>query len=324
MIFSNKYNFGVTEKIFLNEFSIGYLNLCKVKTSIGYTACDATSLDKNSKVAIKKCYSEYLERFSMGIPIDRDIKTEVVELVNKNVKNNLLSEFGYGDHLFGHNDTTGTAAGTDSKSIIEKAICELIEKNEVFCFWYGRSGKVLEINHHMRKMIDKLGFISTEFYCFLLNEISNFPTIIVLGFDNGRLITTGVSCSNNMMKSLCGAFQEARIIEWQQYNNIKSNFTNYSVIEQELFLNAIKEKKNYLEKGKIVKNKEEQIKLVNWVHNIQVRLLYSDNILGIKVVKCISENLFSSLPITKNISKSLRKEIVKRYYIDKEVDCPIV
>ena len=91
MIFSNKYNFGVTEKTFLNEFSIGYLNLCKVKTSIGYTACDATSLDKNSKVAIKKCYSEYLERFSMGIPIDRDIKTEVVELVNKNVKNNLFS-----------------------------------------------------------------------------------------------------------------------------------------------------------------------------------------------------------------------------------------
>lgn len=61
-----------------------------------------------------------------------------------------------------------------------------------------------------------------------------------------------------------------------------------------------------------------------WVNNIQIRLIHEDRRLGVKVIKCISEELLSCLPIKKNIEYSLNKEIVKRYYLDKEVDCPIV
>lgn len=61
-----------------------------------------------------------------------------------------------------------------------------------------------------------------------------------------------------------------------------------------------------------------------WVRDIQIRLIFEDRRLGVKVVKCISNELLSCVPIKKNIDCSPNKEIVKRYYLDQSIDCPIV
>ena len=222
MLFTKKRNFGVTQRDFLKEAALGYLNLCKVQTNIGYTANNATSIDENKKIALKKCYSEYLERYSLGINIESKKSVKVLNHIEKKLKNNYLSAFAYGNSVTGHNDTTGTAAGLHSDIIINKAVCELVEKNEVFCFWYSNNGKVIEPNNYIKNIINKLNFVSTNFFCFCSQEISNYPTVIVLGFLHERLITTGVSCTDNMYSSLQNAFQEAKIVEWQQFKNPES------------------------------------------------------------------------------------------------------
>lgn len=325
MIFTDKYNFGITQNIFLKEALIGYLNLNRARTRVGVTAGDATSIDNNLKLVIKKSYSEYLERFSMGIPIDKEEVTSVVNYIRRGIEKEKFSEFGYGLHSKGYNDTTGTAVGVVTSEIVEKAISELIEKNEVFCFWYGRAGKKLESTPFVEAVIDKLGFCSNEFFYFVVNEISNFPTIIVMGFLDGRLITTGVACCGNMKEGIYKAFQEAKIIEWQQYNNSKSNFLKYSKKEQKEFYNIIRRKNKVLESEIMsTEEKKRKLELEDWIEDIEIKLLYVDANLGIKVIKCISEDLLSALPVQKNILKSLNKKIVKKYYIDKEVECPIV
>ena len=235
-----------------------------------------------------------------------------------------MEEFGYGKHFLGHNDTTGTASGDRSDRIIKKAVCELIEKNEVLCFWYGKSGKILNKSDYIEKLVKSMGFLASEIYCFLLNEISNFPTIIVLGFYEKKLITTGVSCSDNMTNSIYFALQEARIVEWQQYNNRFSNFSHYTLEEQEDFYEIAMNRKDTLEKVEILQYEKNCLILANWIKDIKLKLLFSDIRIGVKTVKCISENLLSSLPIIENISESLDKEVVKRYYKNKKINCPIV
>ena len=153
MIFANKERYGITRNIFLKQSYIGCLNLCRVKTKLGISIGDATSRDINKLVSIKKCYNEYLERFSLGISIDREDTVQSINIIDNSICNRKKKLFAYGDTSYGHNDTTGTATGINSYIIIEKAIRELIEKNDVLCFWYNDSGKVISLSEvHYQKI----------------------------------------------------------------------------------------------------------------------------------------------------------------------------
>lgn len=157
-----------------------------------------------------------------------------------------------------------------------------------------------------------------------MNEISNFPTVIALGFNEKKISTTGVACSNNIKSSIAKALQEAKIVEWQQYNNKNSNFSKFSSKDQKVFYDTVKEKQNHLKKQTSMDVSPIRLEFSDWIDDIQIRLLYSDKELGIKTIKCISKDLLSALPTVKNISESLDKKIVQKYYKNREVDCPIV
>lgn len=326
MIFAGKSSYGFTDGIFLNEYHIGYLNLCKVVTKIGLTIGNATSIDKDKQICMKKCFSEYLERFALGIPIQKNILIKSVNVIKDDISDNEFTAFGYGDSEFGHNDTTGTATGLYSQKIIDKAVRELLEKNEVLCFWYGNCGRKIVLNNDIVNIINNYNFIADDFYCFVVNELSNVPTIIVLGFKNKRLLTSGVSCDYNIVESLNNALGEAKTIEWQQYNNNCSALNNYTNKEQQKIMSCIMQKNK--EYDSVCISELESInggmQINDWIDDIRWKILYSDDKLGLKTVKCISKHLMSSIPIKENIKKCEKKEIIKKYYIYKEVDCPIV
>ena len=324
MIFMGTNEFGTTDDIFLGTNIIAYMNMERVKTIEGVTVGNATAMDKNVQISLKKCYSEYLERVYLGLPLLKSNITETINFIQRKKDINLISDFGYGTHSFGHNDTTGSAAGSESVCILQKAVLELIEKNEVFCFWYGRAGKYIEENEYIKTIINSLGFKATEFYCFLLNEISNFYTIIVMGFYENKLITTGVSCCNDMKECIYKAFQEARIVEWQQYNNGNSNFDKFSANTQREYYKFVQEKTKYMNRGLIQNVRHEKLKLAKWIQNIWIKLIYADVRRNVKMVKCISDELLTALPTKSNIVEASQKDIIIRYYKDCEVDCPIV
>lgn len=326
MIFARKKCYGITRNTFLDEYSIGYVNLCKVMTPIGLTIGNATSIDLNKQICIKKCYSEYLERFALGIPVNKNLYCSSFDITRKSIRTNSFSAFGYGDTKYGHNDTTATATGIKSEEVINKALCELLEKNEVLCFWYGNCGKRVKINKLLEDKINNLNFISDKFFCFIINELSNYSTVIVLGMKGKRLITTGVSCTGCAMESFDNAIKEAKIIEWQQYNNKQSEFSNYSTIEMQDIYKVIECKNSNFMSTDILpdRNYKSVLNLKSWISDICLKVIFSDEKTGLKTIKCVSEQLLSALPICNNIIKSMDKEIVRRYFVCKEVDCPIV
>lgn len=326
MVFAKKNDYGVTEDVFLNRQHISYANLCEVKTPLGLTIGNATAIDKRKQICLKKCFSEYLERFALGIPIGKIQKTDAINLADKSIEQIHFSDFGYGDSEYGHNDTTGTATGYLSEAVISKALCELIEKNEALCFWYSEHGKRIIQDENFKMMLHRMNFISTEFYGYVIHEISNFPTVIILGFHEERLLTTGIACTDSIEKSLEAAIEEAKIIEWQQYNNEKSGLYHYSKEEREAIRGMLHKKNQGSESIKISDEPElqKELQLADWVQHIYIKVIYADEMRGLKTVKCISKELLSSIPIKENIEKTLNKEIVQRYYKNQTIDCPIL
>lgn len=326
MLFMNKERYGVSRNIFLDQSYIGYLNLCKVKTKLGVSIGDATSRDADKIVCIKKCYSEYLERFSLGICIGKKDTVQAINIVDNYIGIRQKELFSYGDTSYGHNDTTGTATGVDSCIIIKKAVCELVEKNDVLCFWYNNCGKVISLSEAQYHKISKCNFISNEFYCFMVKEISNYPTLIIMCFKDRKLLATGACCNRTEEEAFDGAIDEAKIMEWQQFNNDLSSFSQFSTLEHETIYfetvrkaQAMKSKYNY-EDEKL----NDKIELKRWIKNIEVNVIYADEKRGLKTVKCVSKELLSSVPVKENIILCKNKEVVRRYYKNRGVDCPIV
>lgn len=326
MLFANKERYGVTGNIFLNQSYIGYLNLCKVKTRLGVSIGDATSRDANKLVCIKKCYSEYMERFALGIYIDKEESVQSINIIDNTIGNRPRKMFAYGDTLFGHNDTTGTATGINSCIIIEKAVCELIEKNDTLCFWYNDSGKVISLSELRYQKISECNFISNEFYCFMVEEISNYPTVIIMCFRDNKLLATGVSCNRTLEEAFDGAIQEAKIMEWQQFDNSLSTFSKLSTLEHEAIYCETVRKTQKMKS--IIENVNEKtnakIELKKWIKNIEINVIFADEKRGLKTIKCVSKELISSIPVMENIALYKNKEIVRRYYKEGIIDCPIV
>lgn len=324
MLFTNKNSYGVQSNIFINNYHVGYVNLSRVKTKQGVTAGSAFSVDNHKQLSIIKSYNEFLERFSLGIPIDSTKIIKSIDLEKRKIANRAYSEFGYGKHMIGFNDTTGTASGKSSEIIIQKALTELIEKNEVFCFWYGLKGRKISIDQRIIKQIDCYKFISNQFKLYVISELSNFPTVIVMGFLDKKLITTGVCCSTDINKALNLALKEAKGIEWQTFKNPLATSSHYS----NLMHKRIFERVQFMDKtlksvSNVTINKSKTLKTIDWINHIEVAVIGDDVTRGIKVIKCISKQLLNSIPIKANIEMQMEKEIVGKYLVDYSIDCPI-
>lgn len=128
------------------------------------------------------------------------------------------------------------------------------------------------------------------------------------------------------MESFDNAIKEAKIIEWQQYNNIQSEFWRYSDTEMQDIYKIIDYKSKTLKSIDIFSDKylNSVLDIKSWVGDIYLKIVFTDEKTGLKTIKCVSDQLLSALPIYSNILKSMDKEIIRRYFINKEVDCPIV
>ena len=324
MIFTNKSSYGVKSDMFLSNINIGYVNFSRVKIKQGTTAGSAFSVDENKQLSLIKSYNEYLERLFLGIPLSTNKTISSVNLEKNIVSSRKYSEFGYGNHEFGFNDTTGTSSGKLSEVIIQKALTELIEKNEVFCFWYGLKGEKLKQDKEIHDLINDYNFISNMFKIYVVRELSNYSTVIVMGFLEGKLLTSGVCCSITMEQSLILALKEAKGIEWQTFNNPLAKANKFS---DKLHKKILKKVKFMDEIYKVITKDSIQatryIETADWINHVEISVIGDDINRGVKTIKCISKQLLNSVPIKINIERQKDKEIIKRYLIDYSIDCPI-
>lgn len=309
MIFYNFSDYGTDENNFLKKKYIGYTNLNRIHTSTGNTPNSSTAMGNTKKESLCKAYSEFLERYSMGLSLLKNNNIKIIDYIKMNFVNSNSINFSYGYNInYGYCDTTGTATGYNSSFIVEKAITELVEKNDLYKFWYKNKGQFVYIKNN--KILNN--FISDEIFCFTIQEYSNYPTVIIIGFLNKKLISSGISCACNFKMAENNALNEMRIIEWQNFKNNKSVIYNENDLNHEIY-NFIKNKSKTLKKYIKIEYDESKVKLSSEITTLEISIINTRK--GIKTIKCSSRDLLNCIP---------RKENMFKYKNNNILNCPLL
>lgn len=318
-------DYGNTDNSFLKEKYIGYVNFNKLNLETGITPGAGTAIGKSKKIALIKCYNEFLERYSLGLNLLNQKEIMGFNIIDAQSDLQKGCYYSYGNNkIYGFNDTTGTASGQISNLIIHKAICELLEKNEMFTFWYGGKGSYILKDNEIISYIQELDFVSNEIELFVTRELSNYWTVYTINFLNQKFMGSGVACSESLEKSLKKSIQEAKIIEWQNYKNRKSSLNDISINYHKEVYYFIKDKISAYPTMRINGDlKESKLIICDWIKEIRIALIRAD-LDGNKTIKCISKELLNCLPIKKYIYLSKGKEITNRYFNPAIIDCILV
>lgn len=321
MIFkSYKNNIVVYKKPFLlgNFIINGAPKVIKVNKKF-YLPWLCSSIDRSFSLGMKKMYSEYLERKSIGINNDED-KAYFLDINSNKYDVYKFKEAKYGNsELFGYIDTTGSASGNkNSIEILKKAIFELIEKNEVFLMWYGMLCKELILNkedyNKYINYINNIKFICDEFKIILSRNLSNINTVIVVLFNDKKIVGSGVCLELNFKNALKNAIDEAKTVAVSFYNKDYGYYSKYTkkdfkkIYNYILNLCKVKVYLNYKKSSEFkIKDKFIDFKVV-----YMNRCKFSDG----KTIKVYSEELYNCVPIRVNLLKCSNKYLLKKYNID--------
>lgn len=320
MIFLDANTFGIERGLFLNEPKIAYAIFSSLKTDKGNTPADSTAIDITLQKTIIKSYCEHMERRKLAINIGSSDVILAYNYISKDKERILAKNFSYGyNEEYGWNDTTGTAAGYDSSLVIRKAVYELIEKNEMLLFWYKDLGEYVAKDDRIKRMIQNMGFSSERVEVFSSMNLCNRYTFFTICICNNRIISSGVALDDDLERGLMLSLLEARLLEWQNKNNPKSNINQISSGEMQVMIDFIDDKidrLNIFEKSILDKN----FGIANWIKEIYVGLLNKENDYSPITVKCISKELFNCMPQKNYILDSKNKKILKEFDIsEKEI-----
>ena len=168
-------------------------------------------------------------------------------------------------------------------------------------------------------MIQNMGFSSERVEVFSSMNLCNRYTFFTICICNNRIISSGVALDDDLERGLMSSLLEARLLEWQNKNNPKSNINQISSGEMQVMIDFIDDKidrLNIFEKSILDKN----FGIANWIKEIYVGLLNKENDYSPITVKCISKELFNCMPQKNYILDSKNKKILKEFDIsEKEI-----
>ncbi len=286
---------------------------------------------KNLYQLIRKMYSELSERIGFSCYSYLDRKTFALNLENLKIKKCLTIDWGIGHTLqIGNIDTTGTAAGTISKKVIKKAIFELLEKNELYFFWYLNNGQRLNISSVINLFLKREGMEKFENYFFEVQTLSLYYTVIYIAIKDNHIVATGISCSPYRYESVKNAIAEAKII--YMFNLRRGSlYLDSSELEHKEACKFIKSNKFIAHnlKGKNINNNNIlRLKLSREVKNLSICLntFFGDDP-GSKIISAMSPTLLKCTPVKENILFSKSNLFLKEHpcsTLRTHVDCVVV
>ena len=321
-------SFFIKRTVFINDpkISLAIFKVEKTKNKKKVFPYAHTSSGKNKAVLFGKLHNEFLERFKMVYNYRTNKKTNVILLHNAKIipiKRKVLS-YGY-DAIYGLKDTTGTASGLGSAALIEKAICELLEKNELMLMWYKKICRLVKITDSVNAILLQYGLSANRTKIFYVQNISNIHTVIVFILDAGNnIIGSGISGDKAVYAALISAIEEALMQKWidelseqSLYGKDDNKFKNY-------FDNLCRIEGKNIDKLKPVT----EIKIKSSFNDIEIGLL---NLAGFQreiTIKAVSKTLMNCIPSISNIRKNKNRLIVTFFEIEKElknaVDCAVI
>ncbi len=314
-------HFNIPQSKFI-EHSI-YTSICRIGNTVknGYIGPDtASAIDMNKQLSIKKAFSEMLERRALMFGnINNTSYTDAFELITNKpavINSNYAT---YNQEKDFYTDTTGSAAHYSSKYAIYSGLLELIEKNALFLFWYGKKGyritneqlkEVKSLNNntafnHLNNTKKLMVFKSDFFY-----PLHIVYTIVV---DQNIIVSSGVGSSFCFEEALQHSFNEAYLLLWKNeslllfYRN-DSDYKTYLESPQNIL--------NYLNQFSITteidqafsyKSQNKHIPdllntLPSWIEEIYVIPLTQYVSKHLKCIKIFSPYMYNHIPSKKNIN----------------------
>lgn len=314
MIFANKKFYGVQSSSFINDYKIVYGFLGGAKKNNKISPNDTTSIDKSKEKAILKAYSEHSERFLLNAQEDKIIKS--INIITNEIEELNALDFSYEPSSpYLKSDTTGTAAGLTSYEIIQKAVLELIEKNEMLLLWYGKKGYFLKHNEYIKNLIRNLNLTSPNIDLFVSKNLCNFYTVVTVAYDNTKITSSGVSVSKNLEDAINLSLREAKIIEWANPFLPISDNIHLEAINHTKYLKESLQNYDFL--GEMQKPQEKLI-INPFIKTLNIGILNTH--LGKRpiTVKCISKELFNCLPSKDRLALDYNRKILKEFNINEE------
>lgn len=320
--YSNR--FFISEEIMLHTAL--KLFYCEINSNKYILPYDSSSIDFSLSIALKKNYSEHLERNLLGIQLIRNKTLNSYELKSGEIHEIKGSEISYlSNSIYGYSDTTGTSSGyCNTQIIIEKGVFELVEKNELALIWYGMLGSGIRLStdkysEYLRYFNDYQSDVVDDIVVLYSQNISNIHVIYVFLFKEKKIVSSGIAGRLSFNEAFNAAIEEAKLL-LVIYQDIK--YGEYASITKQEYIkvyNHIKKienirNTNYSELNK--KNCEQKIINIfsSQLDKFEVVFLNPVNTCQGKTVKISSSVLYNCIPRRENI-KSIKK-IFQIYHID--------
>jgi hypothetical protein len=307
------------EKNFVDDLNKAFGIFGSIKQGNKLTPFTPCAIDPSKYTAFKKLYQEYLERFRMGVNAIKDEYTYSLDILNSKIYKKNRELFGYGyNEEYGLVDTTGTSSGCFSEKLKEKAVFELVEKNEAMLFWYTGKGFVVKHDKKVESLINKVGLSSYEVLIFAVNEIVNIYTIIVVTFKGQEIISVGVSLKKKFMDSLNTALMECRLLE-MFYDGLRKSF-RYKLSKKEHrniyeFINLLTDSLNSMEP---IYNDFDKVIFKPWMTSLELVVLNTNKYQDFLTIRCVSKDLLNCVANHSIILNSLDKKVLKQYSIGED------
>ncbi|MBN8194218.1 YcaO-like family protein [Bacillus sp. NTK074B] len=318
-IFQN--NFNKPDSLFIS--SNYYPSFTKVGFIIknGYASPNgANAIAPSKQLSVKKAFSEILERRNLllGGSVSKEDKVPTWDIVG-NKSSYLPYEYTtYQTEGPFPSDTTGTATHFNSIDAVEIAVKELLEKNALFLFWYGKVGKRLEINSdilnltihkHLEREIDDLKmFVNTSF--------GHLKVVFTILLKKGSIISCGIGTSFSIEEAIKKSLEESYILKWQkEFNNILSlEFMNVApdTINHESqmeYLEHLSQLPIYTRQSDDEVNSGIYPCIPSWVTNMHVIMLQNKLYPSLKCVKVFSTDLYNHVPLHQYIKATQKINI---------------
>lgn len=319
MIFST--NYYLYNNMFLGNSKIAVGNFSTYCFNKHRTQSVSSAVSTSNQIVLKKIYNEFLERYRLGLNCsDETILT--YDLISNKIKQRKRRELSYGyNKSLGFMDTTGTASGKKSSLVIDKALTELIEKNETFLMWILNKGYRLVLDKDLISIIKKYNLVIDDTFIFMSKSISNVYTFAVILFANKKIVSVGISLNKNENKGLIQALEESILLKFQNEknhgrDNIYSHFstkTNYKILNKIKYFNEkfipihISDLKDH-----------EELTIKNFITNLEIAVLNTSSKTDNITIRCLSENLYNCIPSKQIISKN-RREILNIFNINTDI-----
>lgn len=318
MLFSDDTKVWKNFSPYLKDTRIISAELSKIIVDRNVFPEDCSAVGKNKVLLVKKLFSEYYERRTLGFNSFSKRQTFVIS--QEDVTQIHRSEIGYGySKRYGFLDTTGTSAGNSTLDMKDISLRELIEKNECLLFWYTNRYKTIVKNKQLYQIIRKLGMDvpNLEVFLFYMNELSTAHTVIVFCFYNGILISTGSSCSKKYNTSLRAALLEAKMIMTVYYgrNVVPIDRLRDSLYQKDIY-GFIQDKYSQGKKVLFRKIKDTpEIVLAKWIDDVEFVMIDMIRNSRCKGIRCCSKKLINCLPYREYLRYMPDKAVMKKYDI---------